>query len=204
MKTVLAITLFTAIMLTGIAMAQEPVEPLDLRADSVTYFYPTTTTITVAFYFTIYTTEGSSVYRESGVTIKLDGSSVFNGSINFTATSNDCSMDQSCSIPCQVTLQGGDLVWDNCSMWTTWTGVGCDPYDPGHTCTPIQYCACGAQFVVIYTGPYEDQYVLEAEVDGPIYPGISEADETNNVVYMSLAPVGTQPETWSTIKSFYR
>ncbi len=205
MKTTLAIVLLAAIVLAGTALAQVPVRPVDMRADSCVYSFPEPGTITIAFFFTIHSIEGASAYHESGVTIKLDDVTVLSQSVNFSATSNVCSVDPNCSLPCQISSSGGTPTWDNCSMWSTWmAGGACDPQNPGETCQPIYYCACGAQFVVIYTGPYEEQYAMKAEVDGPIYPGVDEADETNNMVFYSLAPVAVEPTTWSKIKALYQ
>ncbi len=204
MKSALAIALLAIVVLGGTALAQTPVQPVDMKADSAVITYPEPGQISIAFYFTIYSIEGAAMYHESGVTIKLDNTTVFSQSVNFSATSNVCSYDESCSVPCQITASSGTPTWDNCSMWRTWTGGGCDPTNPGQTCDPIYYCACGSQFVVIYTGPYENQYAMKAEVDGPIYPGVHEADETNNGVEYMLAPVAVEPTTWSKIKALYR
>lgn len=205
MKTALAIVILAAIVLAGTAFAQVPVRPVDMRADFCVWHFPDPGTITIAFYFTIYSIEGASAYHESGVTIKLDNTVVLSQSVNFSATSNDCAYDPNCTIPCQISASGGTPTWDNCSMWSTWlAGGACDPQNPVLTCQSIYYCACGAQFVVIYNGSYEQQGTMTAEVDGPIYPGVDEADETNNMVYYSLAPVSVEPTTWGKIKALYR
>jgi hypothetical protein len=201
MKTAIAVLLI--VVGTGtIAYGQTPVEPIDIRADTIEFSFPDPDTILVQAYFTIHTSHTTSQSYSSNLVLRLDGLDVWSTSMTVNTPTNDCGNDPDCNDMCLVEVSTGGLVWDNCDTWTTWTGVGCDPADPDHTCVPMDVCACGSQYVVVAELEYSDEEELELVADSATL--VNEADETNNTAIAFVQPVRTEPTTWGRIKALYR
>jgi hypothetical protein len=181
--------------------APEPVEPIDLQADSVLYSFPSAGMIEIMAYFTIHSSHNASAGYSSNIELFLGTNSVYSSPMSIVVPVNDCGEDPDCNNACQIEVEPGDLQWDYCSIWHSWFGAGCDPSDPTHTCIPYDYCACGSQYVVVATVPYEDEPELVFVVDGATL--VHEADETNNSCSVMLAPVSTESKTWGAIKSLF-
>lgn len=181
--------------------APEPVEPIDLQADSILYTFPSPGMIEFQAYFTVHSSHNIGQSYSSSIEVFLGTGSVYSSAMSVVVPVNDCGEDPDCNNPCQIEVEPGSLQWDYCSIWHTWSGAGCDPNDPYHTCFPYDYCACGSQYMLVATVPYEDEPELVLVVDGVTY--VPEADETNNTCSVSLVPVSTESKTWGAIKSLF-
>jgi hypothetical protein len=179
----------------------EPVAPIDLKADAITYSFPGAGLIEIRSFFTIHAFRGAASHYTSDIRVRLGSNIVYSSGLSATVPVSDCSEDPDCNNLCEITVEPGNVVYDYCNWWHTWGGVYCDPHDPGGTCEPVTYCACGSQYMVVTTVAYSDEtsVTLELDSDDLVY----ESDETNNVHYAMIAPISTTPVTWGAIKSLF-
>jgi hypothetical protein len=214
MKRVLYAVLIVMPALVGLAFAQEPVYPTDLRADSIAYHVtPDTYEMEITAYFTVYSSHASWAQYWQYVSIYLGGKEICcYPAFYFETQGNSCGVDLDCNDQCQMAVydwsaEEAPFVWKHCGTWHTWYGTGCDPFDPTHTCQPLDICACGAQYTVtlntIYNGETEIRLVLDNTYDYGGAGMTEEADETNNSLTVFIGSVGVSPKSWGVIKSLF-
>lgn len=194
MKLLVLVALIAVCILASSAIAQEPVQPIDIKADGVSYRFLSPSLIEITVTFTVQNSGGGggggggyNVESFFDIFLEVDGTP-HRAPLNFSVSDNDCGIDPECDNPCEITVSSGEIKWNYCNIWHTWTGMGCDPYNPGGTCIPLDICACGAQFEIETVVPYEGE-------PGPIFVVgdptnlVLEADETNNTCMTLLEPL---------------
>jgi hypothetical protein len=179
----------------------EPVSPIDFSADSITYTFPVAGQIELRAFYTIHAAHNAASNYTSDIKVRLGSSVIYSSGMSVAVPANDCSEDIDCNNLCEITVEPGNIVYDYCNWWHTWGGPVCNPSDPAGTCEPVTYCACGSQYVLVTTVPYEAEPTATLELDGS--SAVYEADETNNVHCVMIAPISTTPTTWGTIKSLF-
>ena len=204
---VLMFTIVVALLCSLPAFAQDPVEPIDLVADSLKIGIPSREglgyppTLIFEFYFTVHAHYNASGTYNTDVKITLDGNVIYNEPLTITIpVNNDCGDYPDCSNEvCEIEITGADVIYHYCGAYRFWFGPGCDPSDPMATCDPLMVCACNAPLVVYVDTQYSGEKDLVATVD----PNgtVAESDETNNTCMMSV--VGTEESSWSAIKSLF-
>jgi len=189
------------VLLESIAYGQEPVEPIDLTADSLIVSFPCPDSIRINAYFSSHTTNQTIGSYSFNVLMTLGGQTIYDEAVTVTIpTSNDCGEYPNCSSDvCEVVVTGAKVEKHYCGPFRFWAGSGCDPSFPEGTCIPIDICVCNPVFMVTTTLDYSGDDELVLYVDS--YNAVSECDETNNVYILSS--VGAEKTSWSEIKARY-
>lgn len=179
----------------------EPVAPIDLKADAITYSFPGAGLIEIRSFFTIHAYRYALPHYTSNIRLRLGSNIAYSSGLSVTVPVSDCSEDPDCNNLCEITVEPGNVVYDYCNWWNTWGGVYCDPHDPGGTCVSVTFCACGSQYMLVTTLPYSDETTVTLELDGDDV--VYESDETNNVHREVVGCISTKPVTWGAIKSLF-
>jgi hypothetical protein len=214
MKLMLCVLLALSFATAGSAVAQDPIHPIDLRADRIEYLLiPEEYAIDISVYFTVHSAHADWAQYWQYLSIYLDENEICcYPPYYFETQGNGCETDIECGEPCQMTLMDGNAdektaLWMNCDTWHTWGGTGCDPFDPANTCQPLDVCACGAQYVVTVRHYYDGESGIRLVLDNTYdYGGAGmteEADETNNTCTVVIGSVGASTMSWGAIKSLF-
>lgn len=193
------IALFALIMLVSGTNAQTPVEPVDLEAVSIAYTFPAPDSIIIFATFNIYYSDPGPASYATDIECWLGSNLLSSKPITISSGGSICSSDTTCSKICDIQTTGAQIQYVHCSIWYTWTGPGCDPNDPPHTCQPLEYCACGAQATATFSGSYNGEATITVAGDPNLK--MNEADETNNTMMVGSVPA--EKNTWGTIKASY-
>lgn len=200
------LAIFTALVATvafsPIASAQDPVEPIDIQAISLDYSFAGWDSVTITAGFSFYNYLDVPASYDTEIRLFLGSRLVGILPIHIDAGESICNNDPTCSLVCDINVDGANTSLVHCQYWNTWMQGGvqqCDPGNPGMTCLPLTVCACHAPFTVTLKADYQGE--LEVTAVGDPQNTMHEADETNNV--MTLAPVPTLPVSWSRLKALY-
>ncbi|UCG52208.1 MAG: hypothetical protein JSW58_01235 [Candidatus Latescibacterota bacterium] len=201
MKQLLVMTLVVMLAAAATAFGQEPVEPIDLRADTISYLYPNSSTIQITVQFTAFNTFDHDTVVTSNILLFLGTSVVYDGPMTLTAPTHTCGTDPDCNDDCSVEGDGVTVVMDGCDLWYTWTGPSCNPQNPEVTCTPMVTCACIAQCEFEITTAYAAEHEVSVLLDSNGL--VHEADETNNYFATAVGTVPARPSTWGVVKALF-
>jgi hypothetical protein len=151
--------------------------------------------------YTLFNATPTGFIYSSEIEFIGDGNSILVNPILFQSDVVECSWSTSCSGSCPVWVDG-ELKSGQCHEWTTWTGGGCNPYDPLNTCIGVLHCACKHEIVYEVELDVATLDMLRVRLDP--FDRIFEADETNNIFTMQVGDVPIEDTTWGKVKEIYR
>lgn len=186
---VLALGLSVFIYDAEVQSAQE--EWIDLRADTILYYFPTPDSIAVTAKFTILSSSAEAMVNMSDIGFFLDGIEVEYSGFDLLSGGNDCwgKTGDDCRGDCEAVIHG-QAVSGECMWWK-------DPQD-----TLFAECICSAELLRFGHFAYAGEAVVSFELD--LLGGVAELDETNNYFQLPIGTIANSGSSWGRIKRLER
>jgi hypothetical protein len=201
MKRVLLLSSIFIFAFAASVYAQVPVSEIDLQADSMYVTFPSPGAIAVTVEYTLFNATTTGFTYNSEIKFVGDGYTLKVDPVVYQSDVINCQWDPNCSGSCPVQVNG-EWKQGQCHQWTTWTGAGCNPYNPPSTCMGMLHCAC--KTVIIYEVELDEATLDMLAVHLDPFDRIFEADETNNIFTMQVGDVPIEKTTWGKVKELYR